>query len=83
MRRETLGNLERLVLNGPWLAEQLRGFDAVWDKLLPANRLRVMRLIVERVDANSVAGEVNITLAPWVGAVLGGTTLDEEATDAA
>src|SRR5690606_23523620 len=72
--REALGNLERLVLNGPWIAEQLRGFDTVWDKLLPANRLRVMRLIVERVDANSVTGEVRITLAPWVGAMLGGTT---------
>lgn len=81
--REALGNLERLVLNGPWLAEQLRGFDAVWDKLLPANRLRVMRLIVERVDANSVTGEVNITLAPWVGAMLGGRMQGEEATDAA
>ncbi len=81
--REALGNLERLVLNGPWLAEQLRGFDTVWDKLLPANRLRVIRLIVERVDANSVTGEVSITLAPWVGAMLGGMTQGEEATDAA
>lgn len=55
--REALGNLERLVLNGPWLAEQLRGFDTVWDKLLPANRLRVRRLIGREAKARQTSSQ--------------------------
>ena len=51
---------------------------AAWDKLLPATRLRIIGKLVDRVEANSVTGDVRITLLPWVGALL-----DEEASDAA
>jgi DNA invertase Pin-like site-specific DNA recombinase len=67
-----LGHLEQLVLSGAWIAEQLRALEQVWDRLLPINRLRVVRSLVERVDVDSTTGEVRVTLKDWVSEALTG-----------
>lgn len=65
-----LGALDDLVLDGAWLAEQLQSFDRVWDELLPQNRLRVVKALVERIDVNEPEGTVDIALLPWCAALL-------------
>lgn len=67
---QQLATLQQLTLSGAWLAEQLRTFDRVWDRLLPANRLRVIGLVVDRVDVDSTAGDVRVTLQPWIAEAL-------------
>jgi hypothetical protein len=67
-----LGHLEQLVLSGAWIAEQLRALDQVWDRLLPINRLRVVRSVVERVEVDSTTGEVRVSLKDWVSEALTG-----------
>jgi site-specific DNA recombinase len=67
-----LGLLEQLVLSRAWIAEQLRGLDQVWERLLPINRLRVIRAVVERVDVDSASGDVRLTLKHWVSEALAG-----------
>lgn len=67
-----LDSLERLSLDGAWIGEQLLTFDLVWDRLLPINRLRIVRAVVARVDVNEATGDVEIAVQPWVGEALGG-----------
>jgi DNA invertase Pin-like site-specific DNA recombinase len=62
-----------------WIAEQLRGLDQAWDRLLPVNRLRVVHCLVERVDVDSTTGDVRITLKDWVSDALAGRDHDHAA----
>jgi hypothetical protein len=63
----------------PWIAEQLRGLDQAWDRLLAVNRLRVVHCLVERVDVDSTTGDVRITLNDWVSDALAGKDQDHAA----
>jgi DNA invertase Pin-like site-specific DNA recombinase len=67
---EKLGALETLALDARWIAEQLQGFDQVWERLHPTNRLRLVRAVVRRVDVDQAVGSTNIELQPWCEAML-------------
>jgi predicted nuclease with TOPRIM domain len=57
-----LGALENLVLETSWIGEELQHFDVVWDHLLPVNRQRLVRSVVQRIDVDEPAGNVDIVL---------------------
>lgn len=46
-----------------WVAQALADFDAVWDALVPANRGRLLRALIERVVVNDATGCVDVYLA--------------------
>ncbi|MBA3480191.1 MAG: hypothetical protein H0T51_00115 [Pirellulales bacterium] len=39
-------------------------FDSVWDSLTPPEQVRVVQLLVERVDYDGATGKVSITFHP-------------------
>ncbi len=43
------------------LRRALAEFDPVWEVLFPAERARVLALLVDRVDLNAATGDVEIT----------------------
>ncbi len=67
-----LGVLENLVLEANWIAEQMQHFGRVWDQLLPFNRQRLVRSVVQRIEVEESAGTVDITLQPWCAALAKG-----------
>ena len=46
------------------LRAALTSFMPVWDALFPAERSRVLNLLIESVTYNAVAGELAITYRP-------------------
>ncbi len=46
------------------LRQALSLFDPVWDTLYPPERLRVLNLLIERIDYNAAAGRVGLTFRP-------------------
>ena len=54
--------VEKAKVEARWVSEVLEGFDAVWDVMTPENRSRLVRLLVERVEAVAAHGRVVITL---------------------
>ncbi len=49
-------------MKGMWLAQCLANFYSIWDVLTPANRVRLVRAIVERVDVDEPKNEVRVFL---------------------
>ncbi len=50
-------------INPDELARLLAEFEPIWDVLLPKERARVVRLLIQEVDYNGVSGTVGITFA--------------------
>ena len=46
------------------LREALASFDPVWDELFPAEKARMIRLLIERVAYHAKDGEIEITFRP-------------------
>lgn len=72
--RQELLELERLSVDEEQLAAALSLFDPVWENLLPREKVRVMQLLVERVQYDAGTGRVSVTFRPS-----GIRTLSEEA----
>ena len=52
--------------NPAWLElrEAIESFDELWAELFPAERGRILRLLIERVTYDGEAGEIEITFRP-------------------
>ena len=61
--------VEEAKVEASWVTEVLEGFDAVWDVMTPENRSRLVRLLVESVEAVAADGRVVITLRDPSGRV--------------
>lgn len=61
--------VEEAKVEASWVSEVLGGFDAVWDVMTPENRSRLVRLLIERVEAVAADGRVVITLRDPSGRV--------------
>jgi len=61
VRQETAG-LDAIEIDAGWVAQCLADFGSVWDVLTPANRGRLVRAIVERVEVDEPKNEVRVFL---------------------
>jgi len=62
--RGELAALESQVIDEADLKKALSSFTPVWDELFPAERARVVRLLVEVVRYHAASGEIEITFRP-------------------
>ena len=62
--RAELAVLEGQVIDEDDLRSALASFDPVWDQLFPAEKARILQLIIEQVTYNACEGEVEITFRP-------------------
>ena len=62
--REELMGLERDLLDEKEVARALAAFDPVWESLAPREQVRVIRLLVQRVDYDGDQGTVSVTFHP-------------------
>jgi hypothetical protein len=65
-----LGVIENLTLDAVWIGQQLQSFAHVWEQVLPHNRQRLVRSVVQRIDVDEPTGAVDITLQPWCAALM-------------
>ena len=56
--------LERGTIDEQDLRAALASFEPVWQELLPAERGRILQLLIETVSYDAEAGEVAITFRP-------------------
>jgi site-specific DNA recombinase len=56
-----LAQLEDLEVEASWIDRCLRELDRIWDILSPANRVRLVRAVIERVEIDEPAGNVTLT----------------------
>jgi site-specific DNA recombinase len=62
--REQAAALRQQVLDPDAAATALSVFDPVWESLTPLEQVRVVRLLVRRVDYDGARGKVAITFHP-------------------
>lgn len=62
--REELIRLGRELVDENEVARALAVFDPVWDTLAPREQIRVIRLLVQRVDYDGEKGTVSVTFHP-------------------
>lgn len=62
--REELIAFERSLVDEKEVARALAVFDPVWETLTPREQIRVIRLLVERVDYDGEKGTVSVTFHP-------------------
>ena len=62
--RSELAVLERGTIDEQDLRAALASFEPVWQELFPAERTRILQLLIETVTYDSEAGEVAITFRP-------------------
>jgi site-specific DNA recombinase len=62
--REELAALGRELVNEGEVAQALAVFDPVWESLAPREQVRVVRLLVQRVDYDGEKGTVSVTFHP-------------------
>jgi hypothetical protein len=62
--REELIALGRQLVDEKEAARALTLFDPVWDSLSPREQVRVMQLLIERVDYDGEKGTVSVTFHP-------------------
>jgi site-specific DNA recombinase len=62
--REELIALGRELVDEKEAARALALFDPVWESLSPREQVRVMQLLVERVDYDGEKGTVSVTFHP-------------------
>ena len=72
--RDELDRVGEGVVDPVKLRTALAGFDPIWEQLFPAERERILRLLVEQITYQPDGGEVEIALRPC-----GITTLAAEA----
>jgi site-specific DNA recombinase len=75
--REELISLGRELVDENEVARALAAFDPVWETLAPREQIRVIRLLVQRVDYDGAKGTVSVTFHP-----AGIKTLSRELADA-
>jgi prefoldin subunit 5 len=80
----TLEALEEQRAEGEWVARALGDFDCVWEVLVPPNRGRLLRALVEKVVVDERSEQVEVHLVnfaadPEVGATAAGTKEQEAA----
>ena len=59
-----LAAMENQVIDETDLRKALASFDPIWDQLFPAEKARILQLLIEQVTYNAQAGEVSITFRP-------------------
>ncbi len=62
--RDELTAIEAQVIEEADLRAALASFAPVWGQLFPAERARIMQLLLQFVTYNTAAGEVSITFRP-------------------
>lgn len=62
--REQVILLSRDIVDHREVASAMAVFDPVWDSLTPREQVRVVQLLVERVDYDGATGNVSITFHP-------------------
>ena len=62
--RAELAALERQVIDPNDLAQAIRSFSPIWTELFPAERARVLQLLIEEIRYDAAAEEVTITFWP-------------------
>ncbi|HEY1067608.1 MAG TPA: recombinase family protein [Pirellulales bacterium] len=62
--REQVLTLSRTIVDEREVAQAMAVFDPVWDSLTPREQVRVVQLLIERVDYNGATGKVAITFHP-------------------
>jgi len=60
--RHEVAGLDAIEVDAGWVAQCLADFGSVWDVLTPANRGRLVRAIVERVEVDEPKDEVRVFL---------------------
>src|SRR5690606_11460203 len=61
---EQVVSLSRDIVDQREVARAMAAFDPVWDSLAPREQVRVVQLLVERVDYDGATGNVAITFHP-------------------
>ncbi len=62
--RAELAALNQQAIDEKDLRAALASFEPVWQELFPAERARILQLLIEQVSYNAEAGEVAITFRP-------------------
>jgi site-specific DNA recombinase len=62
--QEELKALRRSTVDEADLRKVLSLFDPIWDALFPAERQRILHLLIERVDYDAGAGSAKLTFRP-------------------
>ncbi len=60
--KQEMASLDAIEIDAGWVAQCLADFGSVWDVLTPANRGRLVRAIVERVEVDEPKNEVRVFL---------------------
>ena len=68
-----LSGLDEMQAEARWVSEALGNFDAVWDAMTIANRSRMVRAVVRRVEIKESTGEVTTVLNDLNAGELGGS----------
>jgi hypothetical protein len=55
--------LEQAQIEAEWVTTTLSHFDAVWEAMIPQNRKRLLRAVVDEVLIDEPSGEVTVKLA--------------------
>ena len=71
-----LGSLETASVNEEDLRQALGLFDPIWDALLPRERIRILHLLLDKVDYRD--GKLGITFRPTGIRTLASETADQE-----
>lgn len=81
--RDAIAAAENRTIDVAAATQSLAAFDPVWEALTPREKVRVVRLLVERVEYDGSAGQISITFHPHgigaltqelAGASVGSTT---------
>jgi site-specific DNA recombinase len=62
--KDELAAMESKVIDEADLQAALASFTPVWEELFPAERARILQLLIERVTYDAKAGEVEIVFRP-------------------
>ena len=62
--REELIGLSREIIDEKEIAQALSLFDPVWETLSPQEQVRIVKLLIERVDYDGEKGTVSVTFHP-------------------
>ncbi|MDZ4657832.1 MAG: recombinase family protein [Bythopirellula sp.] len=81
--REQVIALSRDIVDQREVAQAMAIFDPVWDSLTPREQVRVVQLLVERVDYDGATGKVSITFHPSGIKTLADELASHETEDAA
>ena len=52
-----------MISEAEWVTTTLSHFDAVWEAMIPQNRKRLLRAVVDEVLVDEPSGEVTVKLA--------------------